>query len=121
MGSNFLPFSSLWLHYIAFPYCGFWADISIDILTDISIDIFIDMFIDISIDILVDISIDMFIDNFIDISIDKEEGGGRKEGRKEGVDFSLNSNNPTPEGGEQFRSPPSYKFSRFRIFPMFSV
>ena len=43
----------------------------------------------------------MFIDILIDISIDiltgKEGGGG---GRKEGVDFSLKSNNPTLEGGE---------------------
>ena len=74
-------------------------DISIDIFSDISIDIFIDMltdiFIDISIDILIDISIDISIDILIDILTDKEGGG-----RKEGVDFFLKSNDPTPEGGE---------------------
>ena len=52
---------------------------------------------DISIDILIDISIDILTDIFIDILTDREEGGGR---RKEGVDFSLKSNNPTPTGGE---------------------
>ena len=42
----------------------------------------------------------MCIGMSIDILTDKEEGGGRKEGRKERVDFSLTSNNPTPTGGE---------------------
>ena len=55
------------------------------------LDICIDMLIDISIDMLIDISIDIFID----IVAGKEEGG---EGG--GVDFSLKSNNPTPEVGE---------------------
>ena len=56
-------------------------------------------FIAISVDFFIDVSLDISIDNFdmlIDILTDKEEGGGRKEG----VDFFLKSNNPTPEGGE---------------------
>ena len=64
---------------------------------DIFIDVLTDIFVDILIDILIDISIDMLTDTFIDILTDKEEGGGRKEG----VDFSLKSNNLTPTGGEQ--------------------
>ena len=41
----------------------------------------------------------------IDISIDiltGKEGGGGGGGRKEGVDFFLKSNDPTPEGGEKY-------------------
>ena len=70
---------------------------SIDIFMGIFIDISVDMFIDILTDIFIDISIDIFIDILTD-----EEGSGRKEAREEGVDFSFKSNNPTPEGGEQF-------------------
>ena len=58
------------------------------------------MFFYISMDILVGICIDIFIGICIDILTDKEEGRGGKEGRREGVDFFLKSNNPTPEGGE---------------------
>ena len=46
----------------------------------------------------------MFIDIWIDIltwHFDFNGGEGEEEGRKEGVDFSLKSNNPTPTGGEQ--------------------
>ena len=51
---------------------------------------------DISIYIFIDFSIDIFIDISVDILTDEEEGGARKEG----VDFFLKSNNPTPTGGE---------------------
>ena len=75
-------------------------DIYIDVFLDIPIDAFIDIFVDMSIDISIDILIDISIDISIGILTDKEEGG-RKEWRKEGVDFFLKSNNPTPTGGEQ--------------------
>ena len=89
---NFLYFLQ---KYRCVPKIGFSADISIDVSIDIFIhiliDTFIDVSIDISIDILIDVSIDMFSDISIDISIDiligiltdREQGGGRKEGRKE--------------------------------------
>ena len=84
----------IWVKYVAFPYgfllkyrcvpkTGFSADILTDIFVDIFIDISIDNFIDILIDIFIDILTDIFIDISIDILTDKEEGGGRKEGRKE--------------------------------------
>ena len=43
-------------------------------------------------------SMDISIDILIDMLTDKEEGGGRREGRKGGEDFFLKSNDPTPEG-----------------------
>ena len=71
-----------------------------DICTGISIDVFVDMFINIStvisIDILIGVSIDMFVETFIYISTRRRE----EEGRKEGVDFFLKSNNPNLKGGE---------------------
>ena len=88
----YLKLGSRLTKYRLVPKIGFSADISIDILIDISIDIFIDILTDI--DMLIDISIDILID----ILTDEEEGGGRKEG----VDFFLKSNDPTPEGGEKF-------------------
>ena len=74
------------------------VDNSIDIFIDILVDISIDIFIDILTDIFIDISIDILVDISIDVLTDKEEGG-----TKEGVDFSLQSNNPTPTGGELLR------------------
>ena len=65
-----------------------------------------DIFIDISIDIFIDISIDVLID----MLTDKEEGGGRKEG----VDFFLKSNNPTPTGGEHKPSKTAYEADQYR-------
>ena len=56
-------------------------------------------FIDISISIFIDISIDNFIDILIAIfksfSLTR-----RREGKEEGMDFFLKSNNLTPSGGE---------------------
>ena len=45
----------------------------------------------------------MLIDISIDITTNEEEKGEGEGGRREGVDFSLKSNNPTPEGGEKHR------------------
>ena len=60
-------FLIIWVKYIAFPY-GFLLKYRCVPKTGFSADI----------------SIDIFIDMSIGILTDKEEGGGRKEGRKEG-------------------------------------
>ena len=77
-------------------FIDIYIDVFLDIPTDDFIDIYIDMFTDMSIDISIDISIGISIDIYIDILTGKE---GRRE-EKEGVDFFLKSNNPTPTGGE---------------------